>query len=131
MLKANIRHFLVRIILGSLLGQSTAAFAESNDHAGLWIGSLKLCRDNIFSSHFDRDEMAPHYMVSIVLDSKAQAALAAQTENLVGKNLPITLDGVVVMNPVVNEPLRSGTLSIYWFSEAAVGNAKSAIAGEC
>ena len=123
---------LLGAVYACLTLQTTFALAaETGAHQGLWIGSLALCKGNVTSYDIAKGVGSDKFKLSVVLDAEAQRNFASLTHNLVGQPLVVVLDDAIIMEPIVHEPLTSGLVSIYWFSEAQIERVKSIVAGPC
>lgn len=71
---------------------------------GLWVGSIRLCRDNVEAVE-TAAEPSGGPATAFSFKPAMQPRLAEQTRALVGKPMPIRLDGVVISEPEVREPV--------------------------
>ena len=78
---------------------------------GLWIGDLRVCRENVERVQVSRDE-AQGQAVLIAFREELRTLLHQETERRVGKPLRVQLDGRVIMEPVVLEPITGGTIQL-------------------
>ena len=79
---------------------------------GIWIGNLDLCRSGPVKAEADTDDHSGLPVVNITLPAELRDALATLTAANIGKPLPIRVDGKVVSEPHVNEPISGGQLQI-------------------
>ena len=94
----------------AVVGSGTAA-AEISQR-GIWIGDLDLCRAGPVKAEAGADPASGLPIVSIKLSEALRDALAKLTRANVGKPLPIRVDGRIVSEPHVHEPLLNGDLQI-------------------
>ena len=85
---------------------------------GIWIGNLELCRSGPVKAVASVDVHSGFPIVNIVLPAALRDALAELTAANIGKALPIRVDGRVVSEPHVNEPISGGQLQISGVDQA-------------
>lgn len=85
---------------------------------GIWIGDLDLCRAGPVEAKADTEIYSGLPIVSIVLPAPLRQALAELTAANIGKPLAIRVDGRVVSEPHVNEPITGGQLQISGVDQA-------------
>lgn len=79
---------------------------------GIWIGTIDLCHAGPVDAKAGFDDYGGFPIVNITLPATLRDALAELTTASVGKQLPIRVDGKVVSEPYVNEPILGGLLQI-------------------
>ena len=79
---------------------------------GIWIGNLDLCRSGPVKAEAGTETYNGLPIVNITLSAELRDALAALTAANIGKPLSIRVDGRVVSEPYVNEPITGGELQI-------------------
>ena len=79
---------------------------------GLWAGALHLCRDTVAETRLAGDPSSGEPSLGITLHPGARETLERETAARVGSELPVTLDGRVLISPVVREPLTGGMIQI-------------------
>lgn len=96
---------------------------------GFWVGSIKLCKDNVLevSRWFDQSIRQP--TLSIKLKPQAAFSLASLTQRSINRHLAIRLDGLIIARPNVNEPIEGGVLQISGPDAATLERASAAIQG--
>jgi hypothetical protein len=82
------------------------------DLQGAWVGPLDLCRDNVETVALISDALTEQPALSIKLAPRLKASLSKITEQLVGRALPIRLDGAVIAKPIVNERIDMGEFQV-------------------
>lgn len=88
-----------------------AGAAPPEQGRGLWVGPIQICRDSALSAVAAADiDGAP--IVTITLGTEASEALRRGTERLVGKPMPVRLDGRVIVEPIVREPITGGVVQL-------------------
>ena len=90
---------------------AAAPVAAADEEDGLWIGPVRLCRDTVetASPAFD---VAGSRALLVRLRPEAARQFARWTAGHVGEKLAIRLDGRILSEPVVNEPILGGTAQI-------------------
>jgi len=106
--------FVVALCPASLAAQPVAEPADN----GIWIGNLDLCRSGsvIAAANIDADSGLP--IVNIVLPAPLREAMAELTAANLGKPLPIRVDGKVVSEPYIHEPITGGEVQIAGVDQA-------------
>lgn len=77
---------------------------------GLWAGPIRLCRDNVET--VERAEETGRPAVSFTFKPAMQPRLAEETARLVGQFMPLRLDGRLLANPMVIEPITGLALHV-------------------
>lgn len=85
---------------------------------GIWIGNLNLCNAGPVTAMASFDSFSGLPVVNITLDATLSDALGELTAANIGKPLPIRVDGKIVSEPNVNEPIRGGQLQISGLNQA-------------
>jgi hypothetical protein len=88
----------------------SAAAGPPTDERGLWFGSLHLCRDTIERATAAEDHGMPVLLITLMPQLKED--LRRETENRVGEAMPVRLDGRIVSEPNVMEPITGGKVSL-------------------
>ena len=97
---------------------------------GLWIGDLRVCRENVERVQVTRDE-AQGQAVLIAFREELRTLLHQETERRVGKPLRVQLDGRVIMEPVVLEPITGGSIQLQSVREDEFDEVRQAAARGC
>ena len=97
----------------------------------MWIGPIHVCRDTAQSTVPGTENHSPLANVIITLKPELRAILQRETERLVGSAMPIRLDGRVISEPIVHEPISGGVLSLAGTSEEETEAIQSAIRQPC
>lgn len=80
---------------------------------GLWIGTLRVCRDGIAGANVEpvhEEYGMPALRLALVAALKPR--LLAETQERVGKPMSVRIDGEAIMSPNVNEPLAGGEVML-------------------
>ncbi len=93
-----------------MAGPGTAA--TGGPQRGIRIGDLDLCRAGPVKAEAGADPASGLPIVNIKLSATLRDALAELTRANIGKPLPIRVDGRIVSEPHVNEPILNGELQI-------------------
>jgi len=93
------------------LAKSFAAHSAPFD-TGVWIGTMPLCGAGPIEARKTVDEYSGANVLIITFDKAAAADLAALTAANVGNPLAIRVDGKVIMEPYVNEPIIGGSIQV-------------------
>lgn len=98
----------------SALDAFDRAFAATTAplRSGVWVGMLKVCGARTLSATIDLDSYTKRPALTIKLDAEATTRLAMLTRRATGDPMAVRLDGVVVMQPTVFEPILHGTLQL-------------------
>jgi len=96
------------LILGAAMSLLTVADTRAAEVAH--IGTLKLCRAVVLEASVSADEFPERFIAVIHLRDSAKMDLTRVTEVTRGAPIPVTLNGEVVMEPRVMEPIRGGVL---------------------
>lgn len=77
-----------------------------------WVGPLRLCRDNVESAELVFVSRLNQPALSVKLSRPLWDSWSKITEQSVGTQLPIRLDGTVIARPVVEERHEAGQLQV-------------------
>ena len=124
------------LAIGSLVAvpaiQAAPAAAPPEDESrGLWIGPIHACRDTAESAVADDADHGHFVELIVTLRPSLRAQLQRETERLVGSAMPIRLDGKLISEPIVREPLTGGVLSLAGGSAEEAEAIRAAIARPC
>lgn len=120
--------------MATILSQPAAAdvfHADGQARQGAYIGDLKLCADTVADYTISRDEFTGEIVVNIVLLPKAAQIFAELTTRKIGKAVPVIIDGVEVIAPIINEPIVDGAIQITGADEAQRSAIGQAANGPC
>jgi len=97
-----------------LVGLAAAAPADAQrgvQARGLWVGPIPACAGTVADVAVAPDEIG---MLSAIITFRPawRAALRRETTRLVGRPMPVRLDGREVMAPVVREPIAGGVIAL-------------------
>jgi preprotein translocase subunit SecD len=91
----------------------------------LWIGPIHLCRDSVATASRLRDpDGSPALLVTMA--PAAQKRFAQLTAERVGGTLAIRLDGRILSEPLINEPILRGRAQISGMSGDVKAAARAA-----
>lgn len=79
---------------------------------GLWVGTLHVCGANLADAKIEPYLEAAMWRLNIQLLPAFRERLLAETERKVGKPMSVHLDGKMVMQPIVYEPLSTGSVAL-------------------
>lgn len=88
-----------------------AAAVSPSDSVGLWIGPVRLCRDSVESASAVLDADGSRALL-VRLAPEARRRFARWTEAQVGRTMAIRLDGRILSEPRINEPILGGMAQI-------------------
>jgi preprotein translocase subunit SecD len=91
--------------------QSIAEATEPLAH-GAWVGAFRLCRDTVARVEIGKSDWNGEPELRLALTESGRVALAGLTERAVTENLAIRVDGGVISEPFIAEPLRDRTFNI-------------------
>jgi hypothetical protein len=120
-------------------GTATAALASGEAAlrrararmTGLWIGQIRMCGGAIKRLTAGVDDMDGAPTAQIALRRDAARTFAVETTVRVGMQLAVHLDGRLILNPYVNEPILGGVLQIRMADPAEVETIRAAIDRPC
>lgn len=98
---------------------------------GLWVADIPLCAETVVNAADAADFNGAMRQLSIELTPDAGARFARLTAQAVGKSITVWLDGAVLTEPVVREPIAGGRLSISGMDDAQIERARAAVAAPC
>lgn len=81
-------------------------------NTGVWIGTMPLCSAGSVEARKTIDEYTGENVLQITLNKAETADLAALTTANVGNQLAIRVDGKLVMEPYINEPILGGSIQV-------------------
>ncbi|HEY0598357.1 SecDF P1 head subdomain-containing protein [Sphingopyxis sp.] len=96
---------------------------------GIWIGNLDLCRSDPVKAVAGIETLSGLPIVSITLPASLHGALEKLTTANIGKPLSIRVDGRIVSEPYVNEPIVNGELQISGIDQAEADRIAAALQG--
>ena len=98
------------IITAAALSLAAEPRLPSASGLGVHIASVKLCRDAVVGADWKNTKAGPR--LTLNLAKPASEAIQQRTRALVGKSLPVTLDGRMLLEVYVLEPLTSSSLQL-------------------
>ena len=81
-------------------------------NTGVWIGTMPLCGAGPVETRQSVDEYSGEQVLQITLAKADTASLAALTTANVGNRLAVRVDGKLVMEPHINEPILGGSIQV-------------------
>lgn len=115
----------------ALLAAAAPAPAPHGMEHGLWAGSVRLCGADTArvreASGGGSDELA----LLLSFPDSIQPALERETTRLLKRRMPIRLDGVTLVSPFVNEPIRGSGLTIIGQPLSVLERIRSAALAPC
>jgi hypothetical protein len=112
------------------LALAAASPPEAGAERGLWLGGLELCRETVAAAELASDDIDGSPALSVALEPALRAALEEETRGRVGEVLPIRLDGRILAEPVVREPLTAGIVLLTGLGDDAAAVQRAAL-GPC
>lgn len=109
--------------------ESAFAAATPGLAKGLWIGPLKACKASVIKSLVTTS--AGMGALSVNFAKPSAKALKTVSINSLRLPLDIRLDGKLIMQPLLGDPLESGGLQITSPDAAMLARAKAAVDGPC
>ena len=79
---------------------------------GLWLGGIELCRETVAAAELTPDDIDGSPALALTLRPALRAALVRETSGRVGEVLSIRLDGRILSEPVVREPIAGGAVQL-------------------
>lgn len=81
-------------------------------NTGVWIGTMPLCDAGPVETRKSVDEYSGEQVLQITLSKADAENLAALTTANVGNQLAVRVDGKLVMEPHINEPIMGGSIQV-------------------
>lgn len=93
-----------------------SSFPEVTEKTRLRVGNLPLCSQTILSAAISHNDVSrfdgPDYFLDVKLSREAGGKFAEITREMVGKELPVLLDGKVLLSPMIQEQILGGMLQL-------------------
>ena len=99
---------LTAALVSSLVLSGLNAPAPDPDE-GLYIGEMQLCAETVYDAYVFEDKYADRALL-IEFTEGAAALIADITQARIGQALPVTLDGRVIAEPTILEPITEGEI---------------------
>lgn len=80
--------------------------------SGAWAGPLRLCRTNVESAELLSDSSDGRPTLTVKLNPAARLLWSKITEQSVGREIPMSLDGTVIARPVLQEGIEFGIFQV-------------------
>lgn len=112
-------------------GPHPVAAPAADERSGLWVGPIHLCRDTVSDSAVSDAEEGPLPSLVVTLRPELRAELQRETERRVASTMPIRLDGKLISEPMVHEPITGGVLALSGTSAQETDAIQAAIRGPC
>jgi len=100
------------------------------DEVGLWAGPLQLCRDTVEAATVAEDSIGMP-LLAIKLKPELKDRLRLETEKRVGQPMAVRLDGRIVSEPYVLEPITGGEISLSGATQPQVEAMRAASGRPC
>jgi hypothetical protein len=113
-------------IHATLFREATATM----NNGGIWFGPLKLCRAVVADAKLTR-EPSDYLALVIKLTGDTAPTLAMLTERSIGHPLAVRLNGKVIAQPIVDEPLERGELQLSGPDRQTLEQIQTALAASC
>lgn len=81
-------------------------------NSGAWVGTMPLCGAGSVETRKVVEEYSGERVLQITLAKAAAADLAALTAANVGHQLAVRVDGEIIMEPNINEPITGGSIQV-------------------
>jgi preprotein translocase subunit SecD len=120
---------LALLILAAGSGADPACAAEAK--AGLWFGPVHLCRDTVAEAVAGVEEYSGQPTLTLTLASGLQPRLQRATARKVHRTIKIQLDGRVVQETRVREPITGTSLRLAGFSREETERLRTASVRAC
>ena len=117
------------LILGPSPG--IAGDRAASAERGLWFGPVHLCRDTVAEAVAGVDDYGGRPTLTLTLASGLQPRLQRATARRVNRTMKIRLDGRVVQEPRVHEPISGTSLQLSGFSREEAEQIRAAALGPC
>lgn len=129
--QAKVKAALQRAVTASDRARRSVEQATEPLKQGAWIGALRLCRDTVSRTEIGQEILSAEPAVTLTLTATGRAAFADLTRRSVGTRLAIRVDGKIVSEPMVNEPIESGVLQLPARNAATLDRARMLSALQC
>jgi hypothetical protein len=108
----------------------TVSVQAGDPNSGLWFGIIPVCRGTVIDVSITKDETGFSALV-LRFTPESQKLILRETERLVGQAMPVRLDGRTIFEPIVREPISSGTLQLAGSKEGDVRQIEKAALRPC
>lgn len=105
--------------------------AATQQRIGAWIGAFRLCRDSVSEAEIGTDDWQDEPVLHITLTAESRGSFAVLTERAVGLKLTVLVDGRVISEPSINEPIRDGRFYLQARDPQTLERARALVAGTC
>lgn len=111
--------------------EQSLSLAAVHQRTGAWTGALRLCRDTVSRTEMVMTEWGGEPALRVTLTSRGRSALFDLTGRAVGKTLAVRIDGRVVFEPHISEPLQSDTVHIQADDPQTLERIRALVADGC
>lgn len=80
---------------------------------GLWFGPIQICRDTVDRVSTGADPDTGDQFLYVTFTRDLHARIEAETAARVADTLPVRLDGRIILEPVMNEPIAGGSIQLF------------------
>jgi hypothetical protein len=105
--------------------------AATQQRMGAWVGALRLCRDTVSQAEIGTDGWQDEPVLHVTLTAESRGSFAALTERSVGLKLAVLVDGRVISEPTINEPIRDGRFYLQARDPQTLERAQVLVTGIC
>ena len=118
--------------LALLVGLLTAQLEVAPSQLlGLWVGEIQACRDSLLSAEVTHDKGIDERVLILTFRPEFHARLHDHTKRMVGQHTAVRLDGRMIMEPLVAEPIAGGSIQLAPLPEEELEQLTGAAQREC
>jgi preprotein translocase subunit SecD len=101
------------LMLAFAAGQAPGAQPDPAAQArGLWFGPVQVCRDTVETAEIGVDSYSFIPVLVVTFKPHLHARIEEETARRVAEPLPVRLDGRIIQEPIVNEPIAGGSVQM-------------------
>lgn len=98
---------------------------------GLWLGDIPLCSDTVTGLSMEPSYVGDGEALNIELTEQAAVRLTQVTTEHTNEQLPLVLNGEILAQPFINEPIFGGRLSLPGLDPAKIAGIRAAVVARC
>lgn len=98
---------------------------------GLWFGTMRICRADVAVARVEPYLGDSMWMLTVELVPALRQRLLSETERRIGEPMSLRIDGRAAMQPVVNEPLTGGAMTLTGPDRREVEEVRAAALRDC
>jgi hypothetical protein len=110
--------------------EAASAAATAPMAQGLWIGPVRVCKADIIARQSGVMRQAPGTL-TVAFDQRGTKALRQVSVNSLRLPIAVRLDGRVVAEPILGDPIDSGRILVPFTGAAQLNRAAAALAEAC